>query len=493
MSDKDKRFSDQEREEPGVLHGERVSRREFLKVAGVAGATIGVGAGLGGLLAACGEEETTTTAAPETTTTAAPETTTTAAQTTTSVAAEVEMGREVKIGAVSPITGGLASFGGPDKWIVSYVQKAIGEGVVCGDGKMHPVTIIQLDSQSSPNRVAEVTQDLIFNEKVDMMVASSSPDTVNPAADQCEANGIPFLANFVPWQPFFFGRGATADTPFTWTWMYHFGVEDAGQCRLGMWDQIETNKTVGYLFPNDADGQAWSDPAKGLEPILVKGGYTTGSKPEMYQPPSEDFTSQISDFKKAGCEVCTGVQTPPDFTTFIQQCAQQGYQPKIMTISKASLFHQSIEAIGDLGIGLSDHMVWHPLFPYKSYLTGQTCQEYADAYTEETGKQWTQPLGQLGKYEWAVDVLKRVTDVDNKVMYVDMIRTTKFDGINGPVDFNLPSPGPSRPVPNVYKIKIAGGQWEKSADPRFKYDLFICYGQDPNMPIQKKFEAITYA
>ncbi len=234
-----------------------VSRREFLKIAGVAGASIGVAGGLGGVLAACGEaEETTTTAAAATTTTAGA-TTTTAAAATTTTAAGVETGREIKIGAVSPITGALASFGGPDKWIVSYVEKAIGEGVVCGDGKMHPVSIIQLDSQSSPNRVAEVTQDLIFNEKVDMMVASSSPDTVNPAADQCEANGIPFLANFVPWQPFFFGRGATPDTPFTWTWMYHFGVEDAGQCRLGMWDQIETNKTVGYLFPNDADGQAW--------------------------------------------------------------------------------------------------------------------------------------------------------------------------------------------------------------------------------------------
>jgi branched-chain amino acid transport system substrate-binding protein len=472
-----------------------VSRREFLKMAGVAGAALGVGAGLGGILAACGEETTTTTSGPATTagpgTTSGPETT---AGSTTSVSAGVEMGREIKIGAVSPITGALASFGGPDKWIVSYVLKAVGDGVICGDGKKHPISIIQLDSQSNPNRVAEVTQDLIFNQKVDMMVASSSPDTVNPAADQCEANGIPFLANFVPWQPFYFGRGATPDKPFTWTWMYHFGVEDAAECRLGMWDQIQTNKTVAYLFPNDADGQAWADPQKGLEPFLVKGGYTTGSKPEMYQPPSEDFTAQISEFKKAGCEICTGVQTPPDFTTFMKQCAQQGYKPKIMTISKASLFHQSIEAIGDIGLGLSDHMVWHPKFPYKSYLTGQTCEEYAKAYTDETGKQWTQPLGQLGKYEWAVDVLKRVTDIDNKAMYVDMIKTTKFEGINGPVDFNLPvASGTVRPVPNVYKIKIAGGQWGKSADPRFKYDLSICYGQDPNMPIEKKFEPITYA
>jgi branched-chain amino acid transport system substrate-binding protein len=478
-----------------------VSRRQFLKIAGVTGATIGAAGGLGGLVAACGSEETTTTTAAAATTTTegvtttAGPATTAGAETTTTVAASVEMGREIKIGAVSPITGALASFGGPDKWIVSYVQKAVGDGVVCGDGKKHPLTIIQLDTQSSPNRAGEVTQDLIFNEKVDMMVASSSPDTVNPAADQCEANGIPFLANFVPWQPFYFGRGATPDTPFTWTYMYHFGVEDAAECRLGMWDQLQTNKTVGYLFPNDADGQAWSNPTTGLEPILVKGGYTTGSKPEMYQPPSEDFTSQISDYKKNACEICTGLQTPPDFTTFWQQCAQQGYQPKILSMSKALLFSQTIEAVGDIGIGTSDHMVWHPKFPYTSYLTGQTCQEYADQWTAESGNQWTQPLGQLGKYEWAVDVLKRTPNIDDKQSYLEPIKTTKFAGINGPVDFNLPvQSGTVRPVPNVYKIKIAGGQWDKAeAGSPYKYDMYICYGQDPNMPVQRPFQPIPYS
>ena len=256
------------------FHEKPVSRREFLKVAGIAGATIGVGAGLGGLLAACGEEEeTTTTAAAATTTTAAGATTTSmAAETTTTVAAGAEMGREIKIGAVSPITGSLASFGGPDKWIVSYVLKAVGDGVVCGDGKLHPLSIIQLDSQSSPNRVAEVTQDLIFNEKVDMMVASSSPDTVNPAADQCEANEIPFLANFVLWQPFYLGRGATPDTTL------HLDLDvplRRGRRRLhAAWacgTRSQTNKTVAYLFPNDADGQAWFNPEKGLEPIPRRG------------------------------------------------------------------------------------------------------------------------------------------------------------------------------------------------------------------------------
>lgn len=473
-----------------------VSRREFLKIAGIAGAAVGLGAGMGGVLAACGgtAETTTTAAAAATTTTGGPTTTAGAETTTTSASAGVETGREIKIGAVSPITGALASFGGPDKWIVSYVLKAIGDGVVCGDGKKHPISITQLDTQSSPDRAGQVTQDLLFNEKVDMMVASSSPDTVNPAADQCEANGVPFLANFVPWQPFYFGRGATPDKPFTWTWMFHFGVEDAAECRLGMWNQLQTNKQVALLFPNDADGLAWSNNKTGLGPLLEKGGYKIVAQPEMYQPPSEDFSSQISEFKKSGAEVCSGLQTPPDFTNFWKQCAQQGYQPKILSMSKALLFHQSIEAVGDIGIGTSDHMVWHPKFPYKSYLTGQTCKEYADQYTAETGKQWTQPLGQLGKYEWAVDVLKRVSDIDNKQLYVDAIKTSKFECINGPVDFTLPvQTGTIRPVPNVYKIKIAGGQWGKSEDPNFKYDMFICYGQDPNMPVEKPFVEIPYA
>ncbi len=473
-----------------------VSRREFLKIAGIAGASVGAMGGLGGLLAACGgeEEATTTTAAAATSTTAAPSTETTAGEaTTTTAAAGVEEGRLIKIGAVSPITGGLASFGGPDKWIVSYVHNAVKDGVVCGDGKLHKIEIEQLDTQSSPNRVAEVAADLIFNAKVDMMVASSSPDTVNPAAEQAEANGVPFLANFVPWQPFYFGRGATVDTGYTWTWMFHFGIEDAAECRLGMWDQIPTNKQVALLFANDADGQSWANKETGLGSYLEKAGYKVVSQPDLYPSPAEDYTSQIAEFKKSGAEILSGVQIPPDFTNFWKQAYQQGYRPKIMSIAKAALFHDSVEALGDIALGWSDHMVWHPKFPYKCSLTGVTCQEYADQYTAETGEQWTQPLGQLGKYEWCIDILKR-WDPENKDQFSEVVKASKFDCVNGPVDFTQPvQMGTTRPVPNVCKIKIAGGQWTKNeAGSKFPYEIHIVYGQDPNMPIEKPFEEMPY-
>ena len=112
-----------EKEETSLIERKRVSRREFLKIAGVAGVTVGAGAGLGGLLAACGgTEETTTTSAAGTTTTAAGATTTTAGGSTTTVSA-VELGRELKIGFVTPLTGALASFGVPDKYCVERARR----------------------------------------------------------------------------------------------------------------------------------------------------------------------------------------------------------------------------------------------------------------------------------------------------------------------------------------------------------------------------------
>ena len=84
-------------DESGLLKGKSVSRREFLKIAGIAGATVGMGAGLGGLVAACGGTTTTTTAA-TTATTSGPATTAGAG---TTVSSGATTGREIKLGFVT--------------------------------------------------------------------------------------------------------------------------------------------------------------------------------------------------------------------------------------------------------------------------------------------------------------------------------------------------------------------------------------------------------
>ena len=56
-------------------------------------------------------------------------------------------------------------------------------------------------------------------------------------------------------------------------------------------------KVVGGLFPNDADGNAWGDPKLGLPGPLAAAGYKL-IDPGRYQPLNNDFSAQISAFKR---------------------------------------------------------------------------------------------------------------------------------------------------------------------------------------------------
>ena len=140
-----------------------------------------------------------------------------------------------------------------------------------------------------------------------------------------------------------------------------------------LWDGAPTNKVVGGLFPNDADGNAWGDKERGLPPALAQAGYKL-IDPGRYQQMNNDFSSQIAAFKSAGAEIVTGIMIPPDFSTFWSQAAQQGFKPKIVTIGKALLFPSVINALGARGNGLTSEIWWSPNHPFKSGLTGQSCE-----------------------------------------------------------------------------------------------------------------------
>src|SRR5215469_7010746 len=128
-------------------------------------------------------------------------------------------GRVIKIGFVSPRTGPLAGFGEADPFILDQVRGVLGKGLTNGD-KTYQVQIIAKDSQSNGSRASEVAAELILGDKVDLIVASATPDTTNPVADQAEVNEVPCITTNCPWQPYFFGRKGDPKKGFTWT--YHF-------------------------------------------------------------------------------------------------------------------------------------------------------------------------------------------------------------------------------------------------------------------------------
>ena len=276
--------------------------------------------------------------------------------------------RKLKIGYVYPATGPLAPFGEANKFVIGAIQQTLKSGLTIG-GRKYDVEIITKDSQSSANRAGETAADLILKDKIDLMVAGNTPETANPVSDQCELNEVPCVATLCPWQPWFFGRKGDPAKGFNWTYLFFWGLEDVIAVFTNLWKSVPTNKVVGGLFPNDADGNAWGDPQRGFPPVLAKDGFKLVD-PGRFQNLTADFSAQIAAFKKDNAEIVTGVLIPPDIKTFLTQARQQGFRPKVVTVGKALLFPASVEALGDLGDGMTTEVWWTPTVPYKSSLTG---------------------------------------------------------------------------------------------------------------------------
>ena len=363
----------------------------------------------------------------------------------------------IRIGHVSPRTGPLAAFTEADDYVLAGIQKAFAGGIE-NNGKRYAVEIISKDSQSNPNRAAEVAAELILSDEVNLIVAASTPDTINPVADQAEVNEVPCITTDCPWQPYFFGRNGNPAEGFDYTYHFFWGLEDVIASFLDLWDGSGVTKNIAGLFPNDADGNAWGDPELGLPKPLAAAGYNlvdTG----RYQPLTDDFSAQISAFKEAGCEIVTGNMISPDFATFWSQCAQQGFNPKIVTIGKAILFPSVVESLGDRGDGLTSEIWWTPNHPFSSGLTGASAKELADGYTSETGRPWTQPIGfKHALFEVAADVIGRAADLDDPAAIMESIANTNVDTIVGNVNWS------NGPVKNVTKTPLVAGQWQKDGD-----------------------------
>jgi branched-chain amino acid transport system substrate-binding protein len=386
-----------------------------------------------------------------------------------------------KIGLVAPTTGPLAGFGEAQDWIIAGLQDVMAG--LQNNGKPLKIELITKDSQSNPNRAAEVAQELILNDGVNLILTHATPDTTNPVADQAELNVIPCISTNCPWQPWFFGRGGNPEVGFTYTYHFFWGLEDIIANFTAIWDASGVAKKVGGLFPNDADGNAWGDAKLGLPGPLAAAGYEL-TDPGRYQPMNNDFSAQIAAFKAAGVEIVTGVMIPPDFATFWSQAAQQGFAPKVVTIGKALLFPSSVEALGDRGDGLTTEVWWTPDYPYTSSLTGQSAKDFGAAYVAATGKPWTATLGfSHAIFEVGLDVVKRAADLSDKASIMEAITATNLDTLVGPINWA------NGPVKNVTKTPLAGGQWQR-VDGKLELKI-VNNKQNPQLPITGELKLLA--
>ncbi len=392
----------------------------------------------------------------------------------------------IKIGYVHPKTGAYAGFSDGDDYMLKKVREYFADGLEVG-GITYPVEILDRDSGSDPAKAGELASQLITQDGVDLMLATSTPETTNPVIAQCEANAVPCITTVAPWQAVVFGGGFGPDNLMKWSHHFYFGIEAFGDVEPNAWDQVDTNKVVGVLWPNDADGGAFRDPVHGYPPFAEAYGYTIVD-PGAYENGTQDFTSIINTFKKNNVEIITGVPIPPDFVNFWTQAAQQGFKPKVVTVAKALFFPATVPSIpNDLGEGLAFVSSWGPTFPYKSSFDGTTPSKWiADFEASPEGKELTGNQVTASNYalfELAVAGLQGAGDPFDKAAVNAALDRVNIMTLSGQVDFT------AGPFPGIATVSTVVGQWEKTTDGGWQW-VVVDNTKAPHVPIDRAITSL---
>jgi branched-chain amino acid transport system substrate-binding protein len=405
-------------------------------------------------------------------------------------AAHAAGSRTLRIGCVAAISGPGALFGAPIGFVKQQLEKIFRGGLRIG-GKRYSVEIILRDSQSSINVTTQVATELMTRDKVDLIVAPEGLTSIG-AGQMAVVNRVPIVSTLFPADAVIALRGgpqAYGNNGTPWTFHFLFETADIGDVYLGMWQPVrhKTNEIVGTFYVDQPAARGFADPQHGLPAALRKGGYTKTVDAGMFKVETDDFSNQVSTFKKGNAQILTGFMFANHFASFWRGAAQGGYKPQIVTIAGAFLFPGGVDALGDRGDGMSTEIWWSPKLPYVSSLTGQSARALAAAWEASQGEQWTPALGYThAVWEVAVHALKTSGDPKNREAVRAALAKTDMDTVVGKIDFT------KGPVPGIAKTALVAGQWRRAKKGKYKYDLLVTYaGATSAFKVEDEFKLLS--
>ena len=356
--------------------------------------------------------------------------------------------KSITIGWIHPLTGSLAGFGAPDNWVISKIKQTTPykNGFKIG-GKTYPVTIKSYDTQSSPTRAGDLAKTAILSDGVDLLLASSTPETVNAVASQAESLGTPLICSNIPWESWYINLGGNPrsrrSSPSTWsctssapsTWS-----RPSSRCGTGSTPSCTPTRWSRPPFPNDSDGNAF----RAVFPPIAKAAGYTFDMSSAYTDGTTNYSSMISQFKSAKADFFTNVPLPPDFATMWKQAVQQGFKPKLATVAKVLLFPTDAYALGNLVNNVATDAWWAPTLPWKSSFTGETCQQMANEYEASHHGQWNSNISNYSLFEAAHAALTSVSDPHDKAEVADAIHKVNIHGAGRAAELRLRRPGAGR-------------------------------------------------
>ena len=358
----------------------------------------------------------------------------------------------IKIGYVNPTTGPLAGNGEGCDWVVGQIEDYLKENPVKVNGEEMDFQIIVYDSESDANKCSELTQKLIEEDNVDMIIAIQTPNTVIPVAEVAERYEIPCIATQSPIDSL-----SSSRDEFNWTYCSFYTLDDVYESQRALWTVagcgVGSGAKVGLLFANDADGTAWHDL---FIRRLAEDGYVAVD-PGQYPSGTTDFTNLANQFKTENIDIIAGTNIPPDFMNSYNAIISAGVEVKGVTMGKCCLLQSDVEALGDLADGIMTQVWWAPTNPYSSALTGISSEELDKKYAaDHDGRTMPQPAAYAYEaLELAVQTFNSTNSLDKEDIR-EALSSLDVDTIIGHVKYDQKQRGLT-----FSRTVLCGGQWQR--------------------------------
>lgn len=361
----------------------------------------------------------------------------------------------VTVGRVAPFTGPLASFAGGTPYVEQAAIDAVNDrGGVVLDGKRCRLELLCADSGSSVERAAEAARELI-DAGVDVMIVSNTADTVSPVSAVCEREGIACISVDAPASAWIMGG------PYQNSWHTFFDNEHEMLSFLEAWESIESNKTIGLITANDAEGV---EITTFIQSFAAAKGYTIVD-PGRYTIGAEDYSEFVEAFARTECDIILGVMNTVDFSAFWRQCMAGDYCPKMCTVAKSCLFSSDVESLGELANGLITEVWWTADFPTVSSINGWTSARLAEDYLTNCTSALSVVPPTVGykhaNVEILYDILKRAGSLNLEAINA-AAAATDLDTVVGHVSFN---------DDHVSVMSCVTGQWVMNEDGTYRQEI----------------------
>ena len=354
----------------------------------------------------------------------------------------------IKIGIPNPYTGGLAPFGigtpATELLVEQYVNEVLGGIYIEDYDQKIPIECVFVDTQSSDTLAGELTQQLVTNDGVNILIARHTPGTALPVSAMAENLQTPFVSLECPIDPWLKGG------PYEWGYHSFWFIEKVCDIYMAIWEGLGygPGSVVGAIFPDDPDGLAWADVFAVKVP---EAGYVYVD-PGRTEMEAADWTNVVNTFKQEGVQIVTGIPITPDMGNFCTTAIQQGFVFDFATTGRGTLFPAAMETFPEELIDkFFGEIWWSPYHPFDSALTGMSSKELADWWEEVVGEPWSQVIGyKYAGMEIAVDALIRAASLDPAKIR-DAIGATDLDTVIGHIKYD--------PATRIAETVVVGGSW----------------------------------